>query len=114
LRRYFPKLFLGYRAPKAMSDLIDLRSVSEPKSEAPIGETALGFLQAVYRDLGQPLSTRLRAAIEALPFESPKLSAIALGQLSGDFSDRLERAIWRSRGGPLKVIEHRKSEQQGG
>jgi hypothetical protein len=70
--------------------------------------TALDFLQAVYRDFRQPLPVRLRAAIEALPFESPKLSAVAV--MSGeDFGARLDRAIARSQA-PMKVIEHRPDE----
>jgi hypothetical protein len=37
----------------------------------------------------------MRAAVEALPFESPKLSATAV--LTGeDFAERLEKAIARS------------------
>jgi hypothetical protein len=38
------------------------------------------------------LGVRLRAAIEALPFESPKLSATAV-LTSEDFAERLEKAI---------------------
>jgi hypothetical protein len=65
------------------------------------GDTALSLLQAVYRDPDLPLSTRMRAAAQALPFESPRLSAIA--NLSPeDFSDRLERAITRSE---VRLIE---------
>ena len=61
------------------------------------GEHSLDFLQAVYRDPMQPLSVRMRAAIEALPFEAPKLSAVAVSSMSGaDFAERLERAIARS------------------
>jgi hypothetical protein len=45
---------------------------------------------------------RLRAAIEALPFESPKLSATAV--LRGDdFATRLERATTRSGKAPLLI-----------
>jgi hypothetical protein len=33
------------------------------------GETSLDFLQRVYRSVKQPMSRRLRAAIEALPHE---------------------------------------------
>jgi len=44
-----------------------------------------------------------RAAIEALPFESPKLSATAV-LYQDDFGSRLERAIERSEREP-KIIE---------
>jgi len=59
------------------------------------GEHSLDFLQAVYRDPMQPLSVRMRAAIEVLPFEAPKLSAVAVSSMSGA-AERLERAIARS------------------
>lgn len=68
---------------------------------------SLELLQSIYRDCKVPLSTRMRAAMAALPFESPKLSAVAV--MSGDgFSEMLERAITRSRA-PLQ-IEHREHE----
>jgi hypothetical protein len=35
-------------------------------------------LRALYRDVAQPLSMRMRAAIESLPYENPKLSAMAV------------------------------------
>jgi hypothetical protein len=79
-----------------MDGFIDLSVVGivERKPE-PEGTTALGLPQAVYRDVTQPLSVRIRAAVEALPFESPKLSATAV-LTAADFADRLEKAIARS------------------
>jgi hypothetical protein len=43
----------------------------------------------------QPLPVRIGCAVEALPFESPKLMATAV-LTSEDFAERLERAIARS------------------
>jgi hypothetical protein len=59
--------------------------------------TSLEFLQAVYLNEQLPLSVRMRAAIEALSFEHPKLSAVGVGYYTNDtFAERLERAINRS------------------
>jgi hypothetical protein len=67
------------------------------------GETALELLQAVYRDQRQPLPVRIRCATEALPYENPKLSAVAVGYMSADsFAARLDKAIARS---GVKLIE---------
>jgi hypothetical protein len=51
--------------------------------ELASGETALSFLQRVYRGVKQPMSRRLRAAIEALPHEHPRLGAIATASMNG-------------------------------
>jgi hypothetical protein len=68
------------------------------------GETALELLQAVYRDQRQPLPVRIRSAAEALPYENPKLSAMAVTSLSGnDFAAALDRAIARSGKAPLLI-----------
>jgi hypothetical protein len=67
------------------------------------GETALELLQAVYRDQRQPLPVRIRCATEALPYENPKLSAVAVRYMSADsFAARLDKAIARS---GVKLIE---------
>ena len=76
------------------------------EEEAPDGETALALLQAVYRDKQVPLHTRIRCASEALPYEAPRLSAMAVTSMSGhDFAAALDRAIQRSQGKPPLMIE---------
>jgi hypothetical protein len=46
----------------------------------------------------------MRAAIESLPYENPKITAVAVGHLtSEDFYNRLERAIEASQ--RARVIE---------
>jgi hypothetical protein len=68
--------------------------------------TSLEFLQAVYCNEQLPLSVRLRAAIEAAPYEHAKLTAVAVGYMNSDsFGAQLDRAIARSKG-PL-LIESR-------
>jgi hypothetical protein len=80
--------------------------VEEPTAETvPAKGRALEFLQAIYQSEHIPLSVRMRAAIEALPFETPKLSATAIVPGEGDFAERLKRAVIRSRQWP-KLIEH--------
>jgi hypothetical protein len=54
-----------------------------------------GCLQSIYRSPAEPESQRIRAAIEALPFETPKLTAVGVGYLTRDtFAERL-RARYR-------------------
>ena len=70
---------------------------------------SLEYLQRIYRDPTQPTPVRMRAAIEALQFENPKLSSVGVGYINNDtFSARLERAILRSEAARLiegRVIE---------
>jgi hypothetical protein len=63
----------------------------------------------VYRGAVRLSPQQIRVAIEALPYENPKLSAVAVGYMSGDtFAERLERAIARSNGARMpKLIEAR-------
>jgi hypothetical protein len=74
-------------------------------------QATLDFLQRIYRSAQQPMSLRMRAAIEALPFEKPKLSATAIATMDGKtFAEALDRAIERSQNPPMlnshKTIEH--------
>ena len=64
------------------------------KEEAP--QDARGILQSIYRKPNMPWPVRMKAAIESLPFERPKLSAAAMFDAGSDFATRLERAIERS------------------
>jgi hypothetical protein len=71
--------------------------------------TSLGFLQAIYLNENLPLSVRMRAAAECLPYERPKLSAMAITSMDAhSFAVQLERAIARSN--RAKLIEHRADE----
>jgi len=84
------------------------RFADEPEViELAPGETSLSFLQKVYRSTKQPMSRRLRAAIEAIPHEHPRLGAVATTSISGnDFAAMLDRAIERSgKTRELKQIE---------
>jgi hypothetical protein len=62
---------------------------------------ALSLLQSIYNDPSEAKSVRMKAAIEALPFEQPKLAVTA--SLNGEvFASQMEKAFRRS----AKVIEH--------
>ena len=71
--------------------------------EAPDGETALGLLQAVYRDKRVPLHTRMRAATIAIQYEVPKLAVTGYMRDDASFAVALERAIQRSREGRVTL-----------
>ena len=66
-------------------------------------------MQLVYRKAVKVSPLQMRAAIESLPHENPKLSAVAMGYLTNDtFAERLDRAIARSdRARVPKLIEAR-------
>jgi hypothetical protein len=86
-------------------DPVNLTVPEEPI--APDGETAIQLLQSIYRNKLMPLPVRMRAASMALPFEQPKLSAIAYLADAQGFAAALDRAIQRSgKREPIKVIDH--------
>jgi hypothetical protein len=64
-------------------------------------QNSLELLQSVYRDEDVALHVRMRAAIECLPFENPKLGATAHVMVDGSFAQRLEWALARSKSPPL-------------
>jgi hypothetical protein len=76
--------------------------IAEELIELAPGEISLDLLRRIYRSTQQPMSLRMRAAIEALPFEVPKLSATAIATMDGkSFAEALDRCIERSKGPPL-------------
>jgi hypothetical protein len=65
---------------------------------------ALAYPQSIYRNPSEPDGRRMRAAMAALPFESPKLGTIALGSMTGqNFAAMLDKAILRSQGNGRNV-----------
>jgi hypothetical protein len=62
----------------------------------------LDFLKAVYMNAELPLSVRMRAAIELLPFTHPKLAVVAQ-VTENDIATLLDRRIKRME--QMKVIE---------
>ena len=65
--------------------------VGEPETE---DVNSIDYLRRIYRDPNQPIPVRMRAAIESLPYENAKITAVAIGKLTGqDFYTRLEKAV---------------------
>jgi hypothetical protein len=84
-----------------MDDELDLnaRIMEEPEPVLPEGTTAKQALEMVYRGLIELTPQQMRAAIELLPYENPKLSATAIATMDGkSFAEALEKAIERSKG----------------
>jgi len=70
----------------------------------------LSFLKAVYMNADLPLSVRMRAAIELLPFTHPKLAVVA--QVSeNDLATLLDRRLKRIEQMEMKVIEAKPTPQ---
>jgi hypothetical protein len=71
-------------------------------------EDALALLKAVYQNPEVPLSVRIKAAIEALPFERPRLAVTATleGQRLGALLEaRLKRLAEKKLLSPLIEVE---------
>jgi hypothetical protein len=81
---------------------MEYKPIVSEELELASGETALALLQSVYRNPQVPLPVRIRCASEALPYEAPRLSAMAVTSMTtNDFAAALDRAIARS----SKLIE---------
>src|SRR5262245_64291204 len=92
----------------ALLDRIEANQKVEGLIPLSTNATSLDFLQAIYRDPNQPIQRRMRAAAAALPFEHPKLTAVALLRKE-DMAVALENAMRRA----AKVIEDRSKVVEG-
>jgi hypothetical protein len=74
----------------------------------------MDMAEAVARGEYKPTPQQERALKLVMEYKYPKLAVTAVSSMSGqDFGAMLDRAIERSRSGPLKVIEHRPDEHHG-
>ena len=95
----------------AVDEVLNRIEQQKVEPELPEGIMALPLLQMAYRGKVKLTPQQARCAIEALPYENPKLSATAIATMDGkSFAEALDRAIQRSRS-PLAlsapaVIEH--------
>ena len=72
--------------------------------EIPSDGISLDLLRAVYRNPSLALTTRMRAAIAALPHEVPKLAVTAV-MTDNDFATLLDRRLKRIEEMKAKEIE---------
>jgi hypothetical protein len=103
-----------WKVADAVDEVLNRIEQQKVEPELPEGIMALPLLQMAYRGQVKLTPQQARCAIEALPYETPKLSAAAIGLFDGQsFAEALDRCIERSgiskpRSSlpPPKVIEH--------
>lgn len=85
--------------------VLDRIEAEQQTPALPQGIGALALLQMAYRGAVRLTPQQMRAAMAALPFEAPKLSAVSVGYFTGDnFAAQLEQQIRYSQH-RLKLIE---------
>ena len=78
----------------SFADPANVMTEEEPPGEIDPSKTAHDYLKEVYQDPRLPTALRMKAAIEALPFERPKLAVTAMldGQdIAALLDERLKR-----------------------
>jgi hypothetical protein len=92
--------------PEKITAVLDRIEAEQQRPSLPENVCALTLLQMIYRGAVKVSAQQMRAAIESLPYENPKLSAVAIASMNErDFALRLERCIERSN--RAKLIEAR-------
>jgi hypothetical protein len=89
-RNSSPAASMSARMSAAIGEVLDRIEAAQAIDEV---EDAHAFLKAVYRNPAVPLPIRMRAAIEALPFERPKLAVTAVYGNGDDFAAALGCAV---------------------
>ena len=80
----------------AVDEVLNRIEQQKEEPELPEGIMALPLLQMAYRGKVKLTPQQARCAIEALPYETPKLSATAIATMDGkDFAAALDRTIER-------------------
>ena len=93
---------MNMRLPSFADPANLVRREEPPEPPLPKDIDALRLLQMIYRGEVKVSAQQMRAAIESLPFEVPKLTAVALSSMTAqDFASRLERTLTRSEGARL-------------
>jgi len=88
-----------WKVADAVDEMLNRIEQQKVEPDLPEGIMALPLLQMAYRGQVKLTPQQARAAIEALPYENPRLSATAIATMDGkSFAQALERAIERSRG----------------
>src|SRR4051794_32373906 len=87
--------------PTTIGEVLDRIETAQLINEST---DAISFLKLVYQNSAMPLSVRMRAAIAALPFESPKLAVTANIQGEG-MAALLEARLRRMAGVKPEVVD---------
>ena len=77
-----------------------------PAVQVVVPANALEYLQSIYRNPSEFDGRRMRAAMAAIPFESPKLAVTTLLADADSFGALLDKAIARSQSPPRQIELH--------
>jgi hypothetical protein len=87
-----------WKVMDAVDEVLSRIEQQKVEPELPEGIMALPLLQMAYRRKVKLTPQQARCAIEALPYENPKLNATAIATMDGQsFAEALDRCIARSR-----------------